>query len=126
MFTLVLSIMMTVIRTDAYAHAEDNAEENGGASPISIHQGNEAEKEIENIPTLQGVAQIVAKEEKTRLDKKQCIMYEILACSFLLDLICGENDADGSFGLEQLLNHALGEEGHSEITALVEQLEKRG
>ena len=66
----------------------------------------------------------VAREEKTRPDKNRYIVYEILVCSFSLDSICGENDDEGFFGLEQLLNNALGEEGHSKITALIEQLKK--
>ena len=59
-------------------------------------------------------------------DEKQYIMYEVVACSFLLDLICGQNDDKESFGLEHLLNHALEEERLSEITVLIEQLKERG
>ena len=55
-------------------------------------------------------------------------MYEILACSFLLNLICSENNCEGSFVLQQLLDHTLGGEGHSDTTPLIEQLKmkKRG
>ena len=90
---------------------DNDIEGNSGTSPISINEQKEDGKETGTIPTLQEVAQRDTKEEKTLLDEKQYIMYEILACSFLLNLIYGENDDEESFGLEQqLLNNALGKE----------------
>jgi hypothetical protein len=40
-----------------------------------------------NIPTLQSVALKVAREEGTKLDRKQYVAYEILASTLLLDML---------------------------------------
>ncbi len=40
--------------------------------------------------TLHGFASAIARTKGTVLDKKQYVMYKILACMFLLDLICSE------------------------------------
>lgn len=50
------------------------------------------------IPTLSGVARMIAREEGKRLDEKQYIMYEVLACTFLLDLI-NKKDVNGRSAL---------------------------
>ncbi len=44
------------------------------------------------IPTLPQIAQKVAKLEKTQLDKKQYIAYEMIACTFLLGLVNDGHD----------------------------------
>ena len=41
-------------------------------------------------PTLQGVACQVAREEEKYVDEKQYMMYEILACTFLLCKSCAD------------------------------------
>lgn len=46
------------------------------------------------LPTLKGVAEKVEKKEGKKLDKKQYIAYEILCCSFILELVeSGELEA---------------------------------
>jgi hypothetical protein len=78
-----------------------------------------------DIPTLWGVARMVACKEKKILDEKQYIMYEILACTFLFDLICND-DTNGSTALEGYLNIALGDKSCTEMKALIQELQRRG
>ena len=44
--------------------------------------------DVVNIPTLVGVARKVAHQDKVKLDEKQYIAYEIIACTFLIEA-CG-------------------------------------
>ncbi len=52
------------------------------------------------IPTLQEVARKAAQLEKTTLDEKQYIAYEMLACTFLLSLAKDGNDSEGDLDIE--------------------------
>ena len=45
-----------------------------------------------NVPTLPEIARKVAKLEKTQLDEKQYITYEIIACTFLLGFVKDGNN----------------------------------
>jgi hypothetical protein len=47
---------------------------------------------LQKIPTLPQRARKVAKLEKTQLDEKQYIAYEIIACTFLLGLVNDRHD----------------------------------
>jgi hypothetical protein len=47
---------------------------------------------IHKIPTLPETARKVARHEKRKLDKKQYIAYEMIACTFLLDWMHDGND----------------------------------
>jgi hypothetical protein len=79
--------------------------------------------EVVNIPTLVGVARKVAQQDKVKLDEKQHIAYEIIACTFLLELI--EEGRDKSSILGQYLGSALGSI-KEDMDLLVEQLIARG
>lgn len=61
------------------------------------------------ILTLAGVACAVLREDKTRLDEKQYIMYEVISCSFLLGLLdLHDHRGDESPLLLELLGGAIG------------------
>ena len=49
-------------------------------------------KNINKIPTLAETARKVARLENLKLDEKQYIAYEIIACTFLLGLVHDGND----------------------------------
>jgi hypothetical protein len=74
------------------------------------------------VPTLAGIAQKMAREKGMRLDKEQFRAYEMLSCTFLLDIICKESQ-----NLEDRVVEALGmdEEG-SDLQKLIGALKARG
>ena len=76
-----------------------------------------------NIPTLVGVARKVARQDKVKLDEKQYIAYEIIACTFLLKLV--EEGRDRSSFLGQYLGSALNT-SNEDTDQLVEHLKARG
>jgi len=76
-----------------------------------------------NVPTLVGIARKIAREEKMKLDEKQYIAYEIIACTFLLQLV--EEGRNSHSILGQFLGSALGSSSES-IEQLVEHLKARG
>eukprot|EP00574_Skeletonema_japonicum_P011463 CAMPEP_0201714666 /NCGR_PEP_ID=MMETSP0593-20130828/1046_1 /ASSEMBLY_ACC=CAM_ASM_000672 /TAXON_ID=267983 /ORGANISM="Skeletonema japonicum, Strain CCMP2506" /LENGTH=747 /DNA_ID=CAMNT_0048203961 /DNA_START=45 /DNA_END=2288 /DNA_ORIENTATION=- len=76
-----------------------------------------------SVPTLEGVARAVLREEKKRLDEKQYIMYEVIACSFLLGLLT--QDEEGATLLGGLWT-AIGRDTMNDIEALKQELRERG
>ena len=76
-----------------------------------------------NIPTLVRVARKVAHQDKVKLDEKQYIAYEIIACTFLLKLV--DEGRDKSTILGKYLGSALGST-KGEMDQLVEHLKARG
>ena len=86
-------------------------------------QEETTEADAVNIPTLVGVARKVAQQDKVKLDEKQHIAYEIIACTFLLELV--EEGRDKSSILGQYLGSALGSI-KEDMDLLVEQLIARG
>ena len=57
-----------------------------------------AEKKQCKIPTLPQIARKVARLEKTQLDEKQYIVYEMIACTFLLGLVNNGSDKNAKLG----------------------------
>ena len=81
------------------------------------------------IPTLVSVARAVEREDKTRLDRKQYIMYEVIACSFLLGLLDLHDHRGYESPLLTLLGGAIGLERNgiaSDIDDLKQALRDRG
>ena len=93
----------------------------GGANYEDVYQESELENENENennkteyehqstsmnkIPTMAGTARKVAKLENRKLDEKQYIAYEMIACTFLLGLVEDGNDPNTTLysGLTQTM-----------------------
>jgi hypothetical protein len=99
------------------SHSDDACEDTSSAEAKEEEQG----------PTLRGVARQVLKEENKRLDEKQYIMYEVIACSFLLGLLRDSNSNDGeSLALQNLLCSATGQGVVQEIKTLENALKARG
>jgi hypothetical protein len=55
-------------------------------------------KTQQNIPTLTQIARRVARLEKTQLDEKQYIAYEVISCTFLLGLVYDGQDSNTKLG----------------------------
>ena len=68
---------------------------------------------------------MVAQEEGTVLDEKQYIMYEVLVCTFLLDLI-NKQELDGESALAQKLSGALGTTRSENMDEVIKILKARG
>jgi hypothetical protein len=77
---------------------------------------------IYNIPTLAETARKVAKLENKKLDEKQYIAYEIIACTFLLGLVHDGSDPSTTLykGLEETMGRTKSMEG------IVRRLRARG
>jgi hypothetical protein len=65
------------------------------------------------VSTLQEVTRKVARLEKMQLDEKQYIAYEMIACTFLLDLVKDGNDSNTT--LFTSLQKTIGRNPSSEI-----------
>ncbi len=61
-------------------------------------KGHDKNNNQHKIPTLPKIAQKVAKLEKTQLDEKQYIAYEMIACTFLLGLVNDGRDKNTKLG----------------------------
>ena len=83
---------------DVYKEIEDMSynkdRENFSSIDIESNNSESRTKFRTKIPTLGGVARMVAREEGKTLDEKQYIMYEVLSCTFLLQLI-SKHSIDG-------------------------------
>jgi hypothetical protein len=75
-------------------------------------------------PTLPEIARKVAKLEKTQLDEKQYIPYEIIAFTFLLGLIQDENNPKTTLYLS--VQQSMGCPNTTDMEDLVNRLKARG
>ena len=76
------------------------------------------------IPTLHETARKVARLEKQKLDEKQYIAYEMIACTFLLGLVQDGNDPNKT--LYSCLGQTMGGTATLKIRDIVHRLEARG
>jgi hypothetical protein len=77
-----------------------------------------------NIPTLPQIARKVARLEKTQLDEKQYIAYEMIACTFLLGLLNDGSDKNTKLGayLQQTMEIAT----TTDANDVIKKLKARG
>ena len=75
------------------------------------------------MPTLCEIARKVAKQQKTVLDEKQYIAHEIIACTFLMELVRDGIDNSTDFGSK--LQHKIGMFYESEMKETIKKLEAR-
>ncbi len=76
------------------------------------------------IPTLPQIAQKVARLEKTQLDEKQYIAYEMIACTFLLGLV--NNGSDKNTKLGAYLQQTMGIATTADANDVIKKLKARG
>ncbi len=77
-----------------------------------------------NVPTLPEIARKVSKLEKTQLDEKQYITYEIIVCTFLLGLVKDGNNPKTT--LYSSLQQSMGCLNTTDMEDLVNSDETRG
>jgi hypothetical protein len=71
--------------SDLYIDSDEDKDTSSTNSYVTNNdKGNGENNTQHKIPTLQKIAQKVAKFEKTQLDEKQYIAYEMIACIFLV------------------------------------------
>jgi len=90
-----------------------------------VNEEDHSRKSEHNIiPTLSQVARKVARLEKTKLDEKQYIAYEMIACTFLLGLLNDGNDKNTKLGryMQQTMENAT----TSDINDVINKLKARG
>ncbi len=88
------------------------------------NMGVDQNRNIHKIPTLPETARKVARLEKRKLDKKQYIAYEMIACTILLGLVHDGNDPKTT--LYSCLEHTMGSTATLNINNIVHRLEAKG
>jgi hypothetical protein len=119
----------TLVGCVKYSDLYNDLEENEDTSSTCRH-ANESDRDYYTkkmqckIPTLPQVARRVARLEKTQLDEKQCIAYEMIACTFLLGLVNDGSDKYTKLGsyLQQTLEIA----SITDATDIIKKLKARG
>ena len=127
--TMLRLINGTLVGCMKYSDLYNDLEENEDTSSTSSH-ANESDrdhcmKKIQRkIPTLPQIARKVARLEKTQLDEKQYIAYEMIACTFLLGLVNDGSDKNTKLGsyLQQTLEIA----SSTDATNIIKKLKARG
>ena len=78
-----------------------------------------------NVPTLSSIARKVARNEGKQLDEKQYIAYEVICCTFLLDLI--NEGGDNNSNLYARLQQAISTDNDDcSMKELIKELKIRG
>ena len=109
--------------SDLYIDSDENEEITSANSLVSKKDHRKRPKE-HRIPTLHQIARKVAKLEKTQLDEKQYIAYEMIACTFLLGLLNNGTDKNTKLGayLQQTMDIAT----TSDVIDVTKKLKARG
>jgi hypothetical protein len=89
-------------------------------------KGKEEDNNNKKVPTLTEIAQKVARLQKTQLDEKQYIAYEMIVCTFLLGMV---NDGHNPYKkLGKYLQQSLGSSTDTvtNIEDIIKKLKARG
>ena len=127
--TMLRLINGTLVGCMKYSDLYNDLEENEDTSSTSSH-ANESDrdhcmKKIQRkIPTLPQIARKVARLEKTQLDEKQYIAYEMIACTFLLGLVNDGSDKNTKLG--SYLQQSLEIASSTDATNIIKKLKARG
>ncbi len=79
--------------SDLYIDSNEDKDTSSTNSYVTNNNKRHDKNNIQyKIPTLPQIAQKVTKLEKTQLDEKQYIAYEMIACTFLLGLVNDGHD----------------------------------
>jgi hypothetical protein len=92
-------------------------------SPIQSRNNTTNNNQLK-VPILPEIARKVAKLEKTQLDEKQYIAYEIIACTFLLGFVKDGNNPKTT--LYSSLQQSMGCPNTIDMEDLVNRLKARG
>ena len=127
--TMLKLINGTLVGYVRYIDLYDDLEEKEDTSSMCRHvnEGDEDHfmKKMQcKIPTLPQIARKVARLEKTQLDEKQYIAYEMISCTFLIGLV---NDGiDKNTKLGSYLQQTLEISSSTDASDIIKKLKARG
>ena len=112
--------------SDLYNELEDNEDSSSTNSHTYEGDIDHSMKKLQHkIPTLTQIARKVARLEKTQLDEKQYIAYEMMiACTFLLGLVNDGSDKNTKLG--SYLQQSLEIASSTDATNIIKKLKARG
>ena len=111
--------------SDLYNELEDNEDSSSTSSHTYESDIDHSMKKLQHkIPTLTQIARKVARLEKTQLDEKQYIAYEMIACTFLLGLVNDGSDKNTKLG--SYLQQSLEIASSTDATNIIKKLKARG
>jgi hypothetical protein len=123
--TMLKLIVGTLVGGVKYSDLYIDSNEYEDDSSTNSHVTNNDKDQDKNnnwqkIPTLPKIARKVAKHEKTQLDEKQYIPYEMIACTFLLGLVNDGGDKNTKLGayLQQNMEITSTTDGNDTIKKL--------
>jgi hypothetical protein len=105
--------------SDVYIEANED-EDTSSTNDYMNNNDKGQDKTQHKIPTLPEIARKVARLEKTQLDEKQHIAYEMIACTFLLGLVNDGHDKNTKLGayLQQTMEIAYTADANDIIAKL--------
>jgi hypothetical protein len=107
--------------SDLYIDSDEDKDTSSTNSYVTNNdKGHDKNINQYKIPTLPKIARKVAKLEKTQLDEKQYIAYEMIACTFLLGLVNDGHDRNTILGayLQQTMEITSTADGNDTIKKL--------
>ncbi len=112
--------------SDLYIDSNEDKDTSSANSYVTNNdKGHDNKNNIQHkIPKLPQIAQKVAKLEKTQLDEKQYIAYEMIACTFLFGLV--NDGCDKTTKLGTYLQQTMEITTTADANDIIKKLEARG
>ena len=113
----------TLVGSVKYSDLYNDSDEEEDTSSTSFFKDH-GRKKKRKIPSLPQIARKVARLEKTQLDEKQYIAYEMIACTFLLGLVNDGSDKNTKLGA--YLQQTMEIPTTTDAKDVIEKLKARG
>ena len=111
--------------SDLYIDSDEEEETSSTESYVTNNDmDHEKNNTLHKVPTLPQIAQKVAKLEKTQLDEKQYIAYEMIACTFHLRLVNDGRDKATSLGA--YIQQTMDDTTNADANDIIKKLKARG
>ena len=111
--------------SDLYIDSDEDKDTSSTYSYVTNNDKGHDKNNIQHkIPTLPQIARKVAKLEKTQLDEKQYIAYEMIACTFLLGLVNDGHDKNTKLGA--YLQQTMEITSTADANDIIKKLKARG
>ena len=122
--TMLKLVAGTLVGSVIYSDLYDDFDNEEDTSSTSSYKDHDRTKKQRKIPSLLQIAQKVARLEKTQLDEKQYIAYEMIACTFLLGLVNDGSNKNKKLGayLQQTMEVAT----TADAKDVIKKLKARG
>jgi hypothetical protein len=122
--TMLKLVAGTLVGSVIYSDVYDDSDNEEDTSSTRSYKDHDTTKKQRKIPSLVQIARKVARLEKTQLDEKQYIAYEMIACTFLLGLVNDGSDKNTKLGayLQQTMEIAT----TADAKDVIKKLKARG